>query len=177
MNRKTPGRFVALIALAIGGGCGSPQMSRIDSNRELYESWPIETRQAVLDGKIEPGMTPDMVRLALGKPAEIVTRSGVANSGDDEIWVYRKGGYEDQGMMSSGPVMGGVTIGAGSGGIGPIIGTNIGTSIGAGPVTIGTGGIGASSPIYYPPAPMGSPLKEREVVFRNGVVYRADPPI
>jgi hypothetical protein len=189
MDWKAGSRFAGVIAVAITAGCGSPQMSRIDKNRELYESWPLEMRQAVLDGKIEIGMTPDMVKVVLGKPAEIVTRSGVANSGDDEIWVYRKGGYDDAGMMGPGPMMGGgmgsVTVGAGSGGIGPILGTSIGTgaTIGAGPVTIGAGPVsignagmsGATSPVYYPPA--HTPLQEREIVFRNGVVYRADPPI
>ena len=50
-------------------GCASPQMTRIREQRALYESWPIETRQAVLNGRIERGMNPDMVRMALGQSA------------------------------------------------------------------------------------------------------------
>ena len=29
----------------------SAQMSRIDRNRDMYETWPLEIRQAVLDAK------------------------------------------------------------------------------------------------------------------------------
>src|SRR5437899_2838947 len=93
-------------ALAIAGlaaGCGSsPQMSRIDRNRDIYETWPLEIRQAVLDGKAEPGMTPEMVKVALGEPSEITRKSD--DPGADEVWIYRTGGYpNDPGMMGGYP--------------------------------------------------------------------------
>jgi len=159
-------------------------MSRIDSNRDVYETWPIEVRQAVLDGKVEPGMTPDMVLVAMGKPTEIVSRSNRA--GEDEIWVYSKGGHEGSVMYPGGGMgypsggMGGVsntgTIGIISGGgggtrIGTSVGTGIGVGVGSGGIGMGGGG-GMGGPMITQP----TPAEIREVVFRNGVVYRADPP-
>ena len=161
-------------------------MSRIDRNRDIYEAWPIEVRQAVLDGKVEPGMTPDMVHVAWGEPSEIVTQS----ASNDEIWVYKKGGDDGTTMMPGGAypsggmggqgigistgrggtsigATGGIGIGMGGGGIG--MG---GSGIGMGGSGIGMGGTGMGTPIYTPP----TPAEVREVVFRNGVVYRADKP-
>lgn len=205
MSREFAPRFCLFLVVAMLGGCASSQFRRIDADRELYESWPIEIRQAVLDGKVEAGMTPEMVKMALGKPSEIVSRSIVP--GADEIWVYRSGGYEDtSGMMgypgstypgSTYPGAGypgagypgsypgggvvstapGIGISTGRGGttISPIGGIGVGTSVG--PIGIGVGsgsGMGSSMPM---PAPLPStPLVEREVVFRNGVVHRADAP-
>jgi len=186
----------ALLAAGLVAGCGaSSQMKRIDSNREVYESWPLDVRQAVLDGKAEPGMTPDMVRMALGEPTEVVTRSGPTNSGTDEIWIYRTGGSDGTPpMIVGGPPgsmggmgggMGGVSVGLGSGrptiglGGGPVIGIgNGGIGMGTNGIGMGNGGIGmggAGSGILVPGAPP-TPAQEREVVFRNGVVYTADPP-
>lgn len=178
--------WVALLATGLFSGCASSQMSRIDLNRDIYETWPIETRQAILDGKVEPGMTPDMVKVAWGRPTEIVTQS---NTGD-EVWVYKKGGtepsvYYPPGTAGSGGIYGGgagypggvypgggtgVSIGTGRGGT--TIGTNTGIGIGSGGV-IGGGGMGGmGGPVMTP----GTPPEIREVVFRNGVVQRADAP-
>lgn len=173
-------------------GCSSGQMSRIDTNRDIYETWPIETRQAVLDGNVEQGMLPEMVRVAWGKPSEVVPSPGGGPS--DEIWVYKKGGedpsmmgypgssypgggYPGSGYPSSGPSIGISTgrggtgiITGGGGGIG--IGGGTGISGGIGGIGIGGGGMGGMR------GPMGRPTPSdvREVVFRNGVVFRADPP-
>jgi hypothetical protein len=163
---------VVLLATGFLSGCASSQMNRIDSNREIYESWPIEIRQAVLDGKVEPGMTPDMVIVAWGKPTERVAQS---NSGD-EIWVYKKGGSEPSVIYPNGSV-GGMGGGMGTIGTGTRGGVNVGTAGGIGMgggmggTVIGpTGGLGG--PVILP----GSPPEIREVVFRNGVVQRADTP-
>ena len=176
-------------------------MRRIDANREVYEQWPIEVRQAVLDGKVEEGMTPEMVTMALGQPTEVVTRNGTVNSGDDEVWIYRTGGI-DPNMGSSYPGGaypgggypgaaypgggypgtgypasngGGIIMSPGRGGgvavIPPSIGIGMGGSgIGGGLGGPGIGGMGTGMPMP------STPVEEREVVFRNGVVLRADPP-
>ena len=169
----------ALLAAGIVAGCSSSQMGRIDANRDIYETWPIETKQAVLDGKVEQGMTPDMVRVAWGKPTEVVTRAGAPNSGDDEIWIYRTGGGEEPAIMNSNMGMGGM---GGTGG-GLVIGTTGrgGTviaptgSIGLGGMGIGMGGASGMGGSPFPPT-VQRPVDEREVVFRDGVVFRADPP-
>jgi hypothetical protein len=185
MKRRHSFSVVLLLAAGISGGCASSQMSRIDRNRDIYETWPIETRQAVLDGKVEAGMNPDMVRVAWGEPSEVA----VSPAGD-EIWVYSKGGdpgsvyYPGGGLGAGSNVgMGGTGIGMGGPGIGISTGRG-GTSVGAtGGIGIGSGGIGGvnsgiggmggmGGPIVTPPRPPDI----REVVFRNGVVVRADKP-
>jgi hypothetical protein len=176
-------------------------MNRIDANREVYETWPIETKQAVLDGKVEQGMTPEMVKVAWGKPSEVVSSPGGGLG--DEIWVYRSGGGEDPTMSGypgpsnpgggypstgypgsgypgsgypgggyPGGGIGGPSIGisTGRGGTGIVTGGGIGIGGGIGGVGIGGGGMGGPG--------MSRPRPEdvKEVVFRNGVVYRADLP-
>ena len=138
-------RLVFLGAVAAwGAACSSSPMSRIDSDRAKYESWPLEVQQAVLNGQAIKGMTPEQVEMALGKPTEVVVRS--AKGGDDEVWVYRKGG--GLGGLGGALKNTGISVGGGVGGVG------VGTSTGVG----GGGG--------------GSP-EETEVVFRNGVVSRS----
>lgn len=166
-------------------GCASGQMNRIDANRGIYETWPLETRQAILDGKVEPGMTPDMVKVAWGEPSEVV-RNPQGEAGD-EVWLYKTGGEQpfdpDPGAGNSiGISTGrrgtsitqsssmGVGIGGGGTGIsGGIGGGGIGTGIGG-----GTGGMGGG---LFPPAQVKpTPLEVREVVFHDGIVFRADEP-
>lgn len=184
-----------MLAAVLLSGCASGQMSRIDQNRDIYETWPIETRQAVLDGKVEPGMTPDMVKVAWGTPTEVVTNPG--GGPGDEVWVYRKGG-EDPGAMGypggpSYPAGGGypgggypssypggmgsggtIGVSTGRGGTGIITGGSTGIGIGGsmGGIGIGGGGGGMGGPMMSRP----NPADVKEVVFRNGVVYRADQP-
>jgi hypothetical protein len=171
-----------LLAVGVAGGCSSPQMSRIDRHRDIYESWPIDVRQAVLDGKVEPGMNTDMVRLAWGDPTEISS-----SPAGDEIWVYAKGGdpgsvYYPGGVGGSAVGMGGTGIGVGAPGIGistgrggTVIGGTGGIGVGGGLGGVGVGGVGmggVGSPIVTRP----TPPEIREVVFRNGLVVRADKP-
>ena len=202
MKRRHSIKAILVVALGLGAGCSSSQMSRIDRNRDIYETWPLEIRQAVLDGVVEPGMNTDMVRVAWGEPTEVAT-----SPAGDEIWVYSKGG-DPGGVMYPGGGMGTTGIGnTGMGGIGGIGGTGIGigssgpgigistgrggTSIGGtGGIGIGSGGVGGigntgmggiggvggmggmGGPIITPPRPP----EIREVVFRGGVVLRADKP-
>jgi hypothetical protein len=107
--------LVVAPALLLLAACTTSPLSRIDSNRALYESWPLEIQEAVLNGEVKPGMTPDMVRMSVGRPTEVVTRS--VQSGDDEVWVYRKGGspLSNTGLSIGGGV-GGVSVGGSSGG-------------------------------------------------------------
>lgn len=168
----------ALGSALLAGGCSSSQMSRIDRNRAIYETWPLEVRQAVLDGNVEPGMDYDMVRVAWGEPSEV---SGTPAG--DEIWVYKKGGDPGSviypggsvGMGGSGIGMGGSGIGISTGRGGTSIGTSTGIGIGGGIGGVGIGGTGVGGmggPIVTRP----TPPDVREVVFRGGVVVRADKP-
>jgi hypothetical protein len=182
---------VGIVAAIFFGGCASGQMSRIDANRDIYETWPVETKQAVLDGKVDVGMLPEMVKVAWGTPSEVVASPG--GGPGDEIWVYKKGGQDPSMMGYPGasypgggypgggyPSGGGSTIGitTGRGGTGIITGGGGGIGIGGGTgISGGMGGIGIGG------GGMGGPMRSRpsaedvkEVVFRNGVVFRADLP-
>ena len=101
----------ALVVVAFAAGCvSSSPMSRIDANRGLYESWPLEVQEAVLSGKVEKGMTPEQVQMSIGKPSQTYTRPG--RTSEQVIWVYTKGG--DGGPMKNTSV----SVGGGIGGIG-----------------------------------------------------------
>lgn len=100
-------------AVALWVGCSSSPMSRIDADRARYESWPLEVQQAVLNGHAVKGMTPEQVEMSLGKPSEVITRS--AKGGDDEVWVYRKGGGLGGALKNTGISLGGGVAGVGVG--------------------------------------------------------------
>lgn len=175
-----PALFASLIVLL--GGCASPSspnaiMDRVDANRAEYETWPIEIKEAVLDGRVVKGMTPSMVRVARGQPTEIVDRGG-----GDEVWVYRTSSGNDSG----GGLLRGTTVSIGSGGgIGgypsggypgsypgggypggsyPGGGYPGGSSVSIPPIILGGGGGGS---------PIGPEPAEDDIVFRDGRVTRA----
>jgi hypothetical protein len=106
MKRNTA-FVVALVALGLAG-CSSSPMSRIDQNRALYESWPVEMQEAVLDARVEKGMTPDRVRMARGEPTRVDTNP---SKGADEIWVYQKSSGANLPLPN-------VSVGGGIGGVG-----------------------------------------------------------
>lgn len=177
MKSRLSLNVILAVGLGLAAGCASSQMSRIDRNRGIYETWPLEVRQAVLDGKVEPGMNPDMVRVAWGEPSEI----SVSPAGD-EIWIYAKGGDPGSviypgsvGMGGSGIGMGGTGIGISTGRGGTVIGSTGGIGIGGGIGGVGVGGTGMGG-IGTPIVTRPTPADIREVVFRNGVVTRADKP-
>ncbi|HVS52507.1 MAG TPA: hypothetical protein VHD62_09140 [Opitutaceae bacterium] len=120
-------------------------MSRIDSNRGAYESWPVDVQEAVHAGRAIPGMTPDQVEMALGKPTQVESRSG--KDGDEEIWVYKKSASRLPGILDN------TSVGVGTG-IGPV---SVGTSV---PIT---GGRRSRTP---------SDAEDQEIVFKNGAVVR-----
>lgn len=80
--------LVPLAVIGLFSGCASNNpMSRIDSNRSRYESFPVEMRQAILDQRVVNGMTEEMVEMAIGKPSEVQTRAGRSGA-VEEIWIY-----------------------------------------------------------------------------------------
>lgn len=96
--------------------CSSSPMSRIDAERGKYDSYPIEVRQAILNGEAIKGMTAEQVEMSLGKPSQVITRS--AKGGDDEVWVYRKSAGIGGALRNTG-----ISIGGGTGGVGGSVGT------------------------------------------------------
>jgi hypothetical protein len=147
MNRSSV-RQSGLIAFALAAwllaGCSSTPMSRIDKNRALYESWPVDMQSAVLEGNVVKDMTPDMVRMALGEPTRIEPKIG--STSGEETWIYEKGG----GMNLPRP---NISLGGNIGGLGVSTGRR------------GGGGGGSRN--------ASSGAQEQEIVFQNGVVIRA----
>jgi len=81
-----PRTYCLLIAFAlVAGGCSV--QDRIARNPALFDSWPPVVQRLVEAGDIAPGFTPDQVRMALGDPDHIYTRTTAA--GTDEVWGYR----------------------------------------------------------------------------------------
>ena len=102
---------LVLLTAMFASGCSSSPMSRIDANRALYESWPFEVQEAVLNGRVVIGMTPEMVQMVLGKPSEVMARAG--KKGEEEVWIYKTGGGLDL-LKNSNISLGGSIGGVGS---------------------------------------------------------------
>jgi hypothetical protein len=148
MNRSSlrqSGLVVFALAAWMLAGCSSSPLSRIDQNRALYESWPVDMQAAVYEGKAVTGMTPDMVRMALGEPTRIEPRAGSTTG--EETWIYEKGG----GLNLPRP---NISLGGGIGGVGVSTGGRRG------------GGGGSRN--------AGGSAQEQEIVFQNGVVTRVN---
>ncbi len=67
-------------------GCVAPVERRIRADQERFDSYPADIQENIRAGRIEPGYTREMVRLALGRPARIFTRT--TEKEIREIWVY-----------------------------------------------------------------------------------------
>lgn len=116
-------RILSLIGLAVIlsvlSACSSPD-SRIGSQQALFDQYPTDVQQKIRAGQIAIGFTPDMVKMALGKPARTFTRR--TDKGDAEIWSYdRSGPRFSVGLgVSSGGYSGvGGGVGMSSGGYDP----------------------------------------------------------
>jgi len=82
-------RAATLATSVFLAGCATSTtpMNRIDANRAEYETWSIEVKQAVLDGRVEKGMTPKQVEVAIGAPAKKEIRE--TRKGTQEVWTYK----------------------------------------------------------------------------------------
>ena len=70
-------------------GCSTVD-SRIAKNRDAFNTWPPAVQDKVVLGQIDIGFTTDQVRVALGEPDRVFTRT--AADGTSEIWSYRDRG-------------------------------------------------------------------------------------
>jgi hypothetical protein len=70
----------------IAAGCSTVD-SRIAKNRELFNSWPAAVQDKVAVGQIDIGFTPDQVRMALGDPDRVFSRTTA--DGTSQVWSYR----------------------------------------------------------------------------------------
>lgn len=170
--------------LSLLAGCESPSspnaiMDRVDARRDVYETWPIDIKDAVLSGRVQRGMTPDMVYVARGNPTEKLDRGN-----GDEIWVYRiREGSEGSGGLlgGGGGLLRGTTISVGTGGTGAYPGSYPGAAYpGSYPGAAYPGSYPTGTGVYIPPIVLGggggteTSAIEEQVVFRNGRVTHGD---
>ncbi len=74
-----------LLGLSILVGCSTPQ-TRIRNNPELFNSLAPSEQELIKQGKVAVGFTPEMVKLAVGEPDRVYTRTD--SNGKNESWVY-----------------------------------------------------------------------------------------
>ena len=79
---------VAFLAL-LASGCSTVD-SRIDRNRAAFNTWPPAVQDKVVLGQVDIGFTPEQVRVALGEPDRVWTRT--TGDGTSEVWSYRDRG-------------------------------------------------------------------------------------
>ncbi|MFT3869606.1 MAG: hypothetical protein QM715_14215 [Nibricoccus sp.] len=82
---KTFISFVACLTLAFLAGCSTPE-ARINQNPEAFAKLSPGDQQLIREGKVAVGFTQEMVKLALGDPDKIYTRTDA--NGVNEAWSY-----------------------------------------------------------------------------------------
>ncbi|MGC4074319.1 MAG: hypothetical protein QM760_17765 [Nibricoccus sp.] len=81
-----------LLATLFLAGCESPK-TRIQKSPELFSTLSASDQQLIKEGRAALGFTPEMVKLALGDPDRVTTRTDA--SGVSEVWRYTT--YETDG--------------------------------------------------------------------------------
>ena len=85
---KAPLPFcLALALLILTAGCVSSPRSRISKNQAAFDSYPADVQAALRKGEVRVGFTPEQVKIALGAPDRVLTRT--STEGSSEIWIYR----------------------------------------------------------------------------------------
>lgn len=105
--------------LLAAAGCASTPASRIQAARDVYHSYPMEVQETIAAGQVDVGFTTEQVRLALGKPDRVASRT--TPDGTSEVW-----SYSDKGPRISV----GLGLGVGGGGGSTRVGTGLGVSTG-----------------------------------------------
>lgn len=85
MSFKAAAAASGLLAVLALAGCATPE-SRIQKNPELFAGLAASDQQAIKEGRAALGFTPEMVKLALGDPDRVLTRTDA--SGVSEVWRY-----------------------------------------------------------------------------------------
>ena len=134
-------------------------MLPIDAQRAVYETWPVDIQEAVVRQPVIPGLTPAMVEVALGKPAEVQSRVG--QDGPEEVWNDRDSSNALPGL----PRNTGLSVGVG--GV-----SNSGISDGGSGSVVGGVGVNTSTSGRRGGSRAPSDADDPEIVFRNGTVLR-----
>ena len=110
--------ILTLLLVGLLAGC-STVSSRIARDREAFDRYPLAVQEKIAAGEVDVGFTPEQVRMALGDPDRVATRT--TPDGTSEVWGYRK-----KGPRFSVGVGVGVFGGGGSTRVGTGVGVNTG---------------------------------------------------
>jgi len=80
-----PSFALAAVALLLVAGCSSPE-TRIKENPEIFARLSVEQQEMIKRGQIGLGFDAEMVKLALGDPDRVRTRTDAEGTGD--VWSY-----------------------------------------------------------------------------------------
>jgi hypothetical protein len=91
--------FALVAALLTLSGCHTPT-TRLRDYPASQAQFDAKTRDKIKRGIIEPGFTPEMVYLALGKPTE--PASSIVDATRDGTWIYRDFHRDDRDFIQAG---------------------------------------------------------------------------
>jgi len=74
------------LTLLLSGGCATVEQ-RIEDNRAVFETFPPDVQESIREGEIALGFTQEQVRIAMGNPDRIVTRTEEGEK-TATIWLY-----------------------------------------------------------------------------------------
>lgn len=103
--------WMVLAALVLSAGCSSSPSSRIAKNQTEFDAYPADVKEVIRKGEVRVGFTPAQVRLALGEPDRVLTRTSEA--GVSDVWIYQEKGSRLGFGVGFG--VGGGPVGAGAG--------------------------------------------------------------
>lgn len=85
---KAPLSFCLTLAVVVlSAGCVSSPKSRIAKNQTAFDAYPADVQTALRRGEVKVAFTPEQVKIALGAPDRVITRTSAG--GQEEVWVYR----------------------------------------------------------------------------------------
>jgi outer membrane protein assembly factor BamE (lipoprotein component of BamABCDE complex) len=83
--KTLPQLILVFAGLVLCAGCSTPDR-RIEKNPEAFNRCTPQQQELIKQGRIAVGFDQEMVRLALGDPDRITTRTDA--SGQSEVWHY-----------------------------------------------------------------------------------------
>jgi hypothetical protein len=84
-----PRIVLAALFLALAG-CATTPADRVAQNRSTFDTWPAEVQAKIRAGQVAVGFTEEQVRMALGDPERVITRT--TEQGVSMVWAYRHHG-------------------------------------------------------------------------------------
>ena len=84
-----PRIFLVVLLLTLAG-CATTPADRIAQHQTVFNAWPAEVQAKIRAGQVAVGFTEEQVRMALGDPERVITRTTA--QGVSLVWAYRRRG-------------------------------------------------------------------------------------